>query len=102
MRWFKSVLLMLMLIPSILFAGNITVNVKGLVCPSCGYGIKKHLKKTKKVDTVKFDVNKQLVFIVELKDKTLTDKEIDTAIVNAGYEVGKGGIKRETPSDKKP
>jgi copper chaperone CopZ len=100
MRWFKLALMLLM-IPSILFGGNLVVNVKGLVCPSCGYGIKKHLKKTKKVDTVKFDVNKQLVFIAELKDKTLTDKEIDTAIVNAGYEIGKGGIKRESPKSDK-
>ena len=100
MRWFKLALMLLM-IPSVLLAGNITVNVQGLVCPSCGFGIKKHLKKTKKVDTVKFDVNKQLVFIAELKDKTLTDKEIDTAIVNAGYEIGKGGIKRDTPKSDK-
>ena len=53
------------------------------------------------MDTIKFDINKQLVFIVELKDKTLTDKEIDTAIVNAGYEIGKGGIKRESPKSDK-
>lgn len=86
-----------MLIPSILFAGNLTVNVNGLICPSCAIGIKKHLGKTKKVDTVKLDVDKQLVFIVELKGKTLTDKEIRTAIINAGYEIGKGGIKRDTP-----
>lgn len=97
MMWFKSVLLVLMLIPSILFAGNLTVNVNGLICPSCAIGIKKHLGKTKKVDTVKLDVDKQLVFIVELKGKTLTDKEIRTAIINAGYEIGKGGIKRDTP-----
>ena len=100
MRWFKLVLMLLM-IPSILFAGNITVNVNGLICPSCAIGIKKHLAKTKKVDTVKLDVDKQLVFIAELKGKTLTDKEIRTAIERAGYEIGKGGIKRESPKSDK-
>ena len=101
MRWFKLALMLLM-IPTILFGGNLVVNVNGLICPSCAIGIKKHLAKTKKVDTVKLDVDKQLVFIAELKGKTLTDKEIHTAIENAGYEIGKGGIKRETPSNKKP
>jgi copper chaperone CopZ len=100
MRWFKLALMLLM-IPTILFGGNLVVNVNGLICPSCAIGIKKHLAKTKKVDTVKLDVDKQLVFIAELKGKTLTDKEIRTAIENAGYEIGKGGIKRESlKSDK--
>ena len=77
-----------------LFGGTITVNVKGLICPSCAIGIKKHLGKTKKVKSVKLDINKQLTIITELKDKTITDKEIQTAIENAGYEIGKGGISR--------
>ena len=78
-----------------LFGGTITVNVNGLICPSCAIGIKKHLGKTKKVKSVKLDINKQLTIITELKDKSLTDKEIKTAIENAGYEIGKGGIKRD-------
>lgn len=87
----------MLILPSILLGGNLVVNVKGLVCPSCAYGIKKHLTKTKKVDTVKLDVTDQLVYISELKNKTLTDKEIHTAIKNAGYEIGKGGINRSSP-----
>lgn len=92
----KGALIMLAMaaLPVISFGGDITVNVRGLVCPSCGVGIKKHLKKTKKVDKVKFNINSQLVYIVELKNQTLTDKEINTAIINAGYEIGKNGIKR--------
>ena len=77
-----------------LFGGIVTVNVKGLICPSCAIGIKKHLDKTKKVKSIKLDINKQLTIITELKDKTITDKEIEIAIENAGYEIGKGGISR--------
>ena len=58
--------------------------------------------KTKKVEKVKFDINIQLTYIHLLKDKNLTDKEIHKAIENAGYEIGKGGITRKSPSDKKP
>jgi copper chaperone CopZ len=83
-----------LLIPTILFGGNLVVNVKGLICPSCAIGIKKHLNKTKKVKLVKLDIDKQLAIITELKDKTLTDTEIKTAIENAGYEIGDGGISR--------
>ena len=90
----KGLLCLLIMLPGLLFGGDLVVNVKGLVCPSCAYGIKRHLTKTNKVATVKLDVNKQLVFISELKNKTLTDKEIHTAIKNAGYEIGKGGITR--------
>ena len=94
MRLIQCICLFL-LIPTILFGGNLVVNVKGLICPSCAIGIKKHLNKTKKVKLVKLDINKQLAIITELKDKTLTDTEIKTAIENAGYEIGKGGIKRD-------
>ena len=87
---------LLLFVPIMLFGGTVTVNVKGLICPSCAIGIKKHLGKTKKVKSVKLDINKQLTIITELKDKTITDKEIKTAIENAGYEIGKNGIKRDS------
>ena len=101
MRWFKLALMLLM-IPSILFANIIEVKVLGLVCNFCGIGIKKHLMKTEKVEKVKFDTDKHLTFIYLLKDKNLTDHEIRTAIENAGYEVEKDGIVRKPPPDKKP
>ena len=75
-------------------ADVIVVKIPGLVCSSCGIGIKKHLKKTKKVESVEFDVNKQLAFIDEIENKTLSDKEVKTAIINAGYEIGPPGIQR--------
>lgn len=76
-------------------ADVIVVKIPGLVCSSCGIGIKKHLKKTKKTSSVKLDISKQLVFIEELKNKTLSDKEVKTAITNAGYEIGPPGIQRK-------
>ena len=70
-------------------ARMIEVKVRGLVCNACGIGIKKHLIKTKKVEKIKLNTEKHLTFIYLLKDKNLTDKEIHTAIKNAGYEVSK-------------
>jgi copper chaperone CopZ len=79
-----------------LLGNPISVHVKGLVCPSCAIGIKRHLMKTKKVDTIKFDVHKQYTYITILKNKKLSDAEIKTAIENAGYELGNRGIQRQT------
>ena len=76
--------ILLTLIPVVLL-GEVRVKIKGLVCPSCAIGIKKHLFKTNKVDTVTFNVDKQLAYIYCNKDKYLTDKEITKAIDNAGY-----------------
>ena len=91
-----KLILLLLLIPMMLFGGIVKVNVKGLICPSCAIGIKKHLDKTMKVKSIKLDIEKQQTIITELKNKTITDKEIKTAIENAGYEIGKNGIKRDS------
>ena len=94
MRLF-SVICLFLLFPLLLLGNPISVHVKGLVCPSCAMGIKRHLMKTKKVDTIKFDTKKQYTYITVLKNKKLSDTEITTALENAGYELGKEGIKRD-------
>ena len=74
-----KLILLLLFVPIMLFGGIVTVNVKGLICPSCAIGIKKHLDKTKKVKSIKLDIEKQQTIITELKNKTITDKEIQIA-----------------------
>ena len=83
----KKILLLLLLLPSIILANVIEVKVLGLVCSSCGIGIKKNLMKTKKVEKIKFDIENHLTYIYTLKSDTLTDKEIHKAIIKAGYQV---------------
>jgi copper chaperone CopZ len=82
-------LLCLLLIPVAIPGKGIEVKVLGLVCNACGIGIKKHLIKTKKVEKIKLDVEKHIAYIYLFKDHHLTDKEINKAIDNAGYEVSK-------------
>jgi|TARA_R110000824_G_scaffold369111_1_gene558542 copper chaperone CopZ len=83
----RKILLLFLLLPSIILANIIEVKVLGLVCSSCGIGIKKNLMKTKKVEKIKFDIENHLTYIHTLKSDTLTDKEIHKAIIRAGYEV---------------
>lgn len=80
-------IILLLILPAILFADKVVVNVKGLVCPTCAIGIKKYLHNTKKVKSVKLNINKQQVEMVELADKKITNKEIVQAIHNAGYKI---------------
>lgn len=83
----RKLILIFLLLPSIILANIIEVKVLGLVCSSCGIGIKKNLMKTKKVEKIKFDIENHLTYIHTLKSDTLTDKEIHKAIIRAGYEV---------------
>lgn len=68
-------------------SGDIVANIKGLVCKSCGTGIKIHLLKTKKVKKVTLDINNQLALITTIEGKRLTSAEIHAAIEKAGYSV---------------
>lgn len=54
--------------------------------------------KTNKVKTVTLNVQTSYTHIMLLKNKTLSDAEIKTAIENAGYELGKKGIQRKSNS----
>ena len=96
MRLFS--IICLLLFPLLLLGNTISVHVKGLVCPSCAIGITKHLSNTNKIKTVTLNVQTSYTHIILLKNKTLSDVEIKTAIENAGYEIGKKGIQRKSNS----
>jgi len=71
---------------------TVQVYAKGLICESCGLGVRKKLQKLKFVDTSKpkkgivMDVKSQLVSIT-LKQRQSADEEaIKKAIKGAGYD----------------
>lgn len=71
------------------FAESVTVTVKGMVCSFCAQGIKKTVGKLPDVSKVEVDLDKKVVEL-ELKDpNTLSDKEIESTIQDAGYDVVK-------------
>ena len=85
----------LLLIPQILFATDIIVNIKGLVCPSCAIGVNKNLIKTNKVKKVTLNIKNETATIYLIENKNLSDKEIKGAIADAGYEIGSKDISRK-------
>tara|TARA_Y100000592_G_scaffold88828_1_gene145191 strand:- start:9 stop:284 length:276 start_codon:yes stop_codon:yes gene_type:complete len=85
----------LLLVPQIVFATDIIVNIKGLVCPSCAIGVKKKLIKTNKVKKVTLNIKNETAIIYLIENKNLSDKEIRDAVLESGYEVGPKGIRRK-------
>ncbi len=84
----KSIIcLVLLTLSSSIWAGNISVNVKGMSCQMCVKKIKHEFVKLGKTESVEVDVEKGLATLSEKKDVKLTDDEIKQLIKNAGYEV---------------
>ena len=98
----KSLLLAAVL-SSQAFNHDLEIKINGLVCSSCGIGIKRGFKRQFNVNDVKFDVKKQLA-LGDLKESDagrvywLSNKKILKIVKDAGYEVT--SIKRI--SDAKP
>ena len=98
----KSLLLAAVL-SSQAFNHDLEIKINGLVCSSCGIGIKRGFKREINVNDIKFDVKKQLA-LVDLKESDsgrvywLPNKKILKIVKDAGYEVT--SIKRI--SDAKP
>ena len=98
----KSLLLAAVL-SSQAFNHDLEIKINGLVCSSCGIGIKRGFKREFIVNDVKFDVRKQLA-LVDLKESDagrvywISNKKILKIVKDAGYEVT--SIKRI--SDAKP
>ena len=85
------------------FSHDLEIKINGLVCSSCGIGIKRGFKREINVNDIKFDTKKQLA-LVDLKESDagrvywISNNKILKIVKDAGYEVT--SIKRI--SDEKP
>ncbi len=66
------------------FAGEMTVNVKGMVCSMCAQGLEKKFTEAG-INKVHVDLDQKLV---HLEGKDLTDDEIKKIVTWAGYVAG--------------
>lgn len=81
----KKLILILMLMPTLVLAQKVVVNVPGMVCQMCVQGIQKNFK-TAVVNPEKdviVDLDRKTVTVI-LKEK-ITDEDIRTRVTNAGY-----------------
>lgn len=65
------------------------VTVKGMQCPFCAYGIKKHLAKIPGVKNVDVNLAKNEAIVQFAVDAQPTDAQIQQAVKNAGFTTGK-------------
>lgn len=70
-------------------AKQAVVTVKGMQCPFCAYGIKKHLAKIAGVKKVDVDLAKHQAIVQFAPDAKPTDQQIQQAVKDAGFTPGK-------------
>ena len=74
------------------FQHDLEIKINGLVCSSCGIGIKRGFKREINVNDIKFDTKKQLA-LVDLKESDsgrvywISNQKILKIVKDAGYEV---------------
>jgi len=69
-----------------IFDPDVELNIPGLVCSSCGFGIKKGFKKTNLTKLIKFDIKKQICQI-EFVSIEIHPSQMQKIVKDAGYEL---------------
>lgn len=72
-----------------LAANSVKATVNGMVCAFCAQGIEKSISKMDATKAVFVDLKSKVVLVEAKEGKTLDQKAIETAIVDAGYDVVK-------------
>lgn len=75
-----------------LAAESVKATVNGMVCAFCAQGIEKSIAKMDATKAVFVDLKSRIVAVEAKEGKTLDQKAISAAIVDAGYDV----VKMET------
>jgi len=63
----------------------VKVEVKGLACPFCAYGLEKKIKKIKGVESIKIDIEEGLVYLTMLTSQKPTKKTLEKIVTDAGF-----------------
>lgn len=64
---------------------TVTARVHGMVCDFCARSLTKVLSRRDEVEAVAIDLTDKTVTIVLREDETLSDEEIERAVLDAGY-----------------
>jgi copper chaperone CopZ len=70
-------------------ATSVKATVNGMVCAFCAQGIEKTISKMDATKAVFVDLKSKIVLVEAREGKTLDEKAISAAIVDAGYDVVK-------------
>lgn len=77
---------------------TVEVEVKGLSCPFCAYGLEKHFQELDGVLSVSIDIKKGLMTLSIRDDMELSTETIEETVKKAGFTPGKiTFIEKESP-----
>ncbi|WP_038247058.1 heavy-metal-associated domain-containing protein [Ghiorsea bivora] len=66
-------------------AQTVTIQVDGLSCPFCAYGLEKNLKKIEGIEAVKIDMKTGKATITIQENMGVTDQSLRQAVKKAGF-----------------
>ena len=64
---------------------TVTAKVRGMVCDFCARSLTKVLKRDERVEDVAIDLTDKTVTIVLAEGASMTDEEVEKAVLSAGY-----------------
>ncbi len=64
---------------------KIKIEVEGLSCPFCAYGLEKKLKKLDNIKNMEIDFKKGIVFLTIQNSKKISDEQLKQAVINSGF-----------------
>ena len=67
----------------------VKIEIMGLACPFCAFGMEKELKKVAGVDDVKIELKAGLAYISTPIEQKPTKERLEKIITDAGFTVGK-------------
>lgn len=65
--------------------GNLKIEVDGLSCPFCAYGLEKNLKEVENIKDIKIDVENAFVLLSISEGKGIDEDLIRKSIKDAGF-----------------
>jgi copper chaperone CopZ len=73
------------LLPATAFAAQYKLQVDGLACPFCAYGIEKELIRTDGLETIDIDINAGTVTVTMAEGATMSEAQADRIVKDAGF-----------------
>ncbi len=67
----------------------IKIEIKGMACPYCAFGMEKELKKVAGVENVEIELKEGLAYISTPTNQKPSKESLEKIIVNGGFTVGK-------------
>jgi len=67
----------------------VKIEIKGMACPFCAFGMEKELKKVAGVDNVEIELKAGLAYISTPISQKPTKESLEKIITDAGFTVGK-------------